>query len=72
MIEPDIADLDNAPAGGLGGAITAALFLRRFVDDPEKYAHFDIFAWSAQNAPGGQRVEIPQACVLYLRRYQSF
>jgi leucyl aminopeptidase len=52
MIEPDIADLDNAPAGGLGGAITAALFLRRFVDDPEKYAHFDIFAWSAQNAPG--------------------
>jgi leucyl aminopeptidase len=22
------------------------------VDDPEKYAHFDIFAWSAQNAPG--------------------
>ena len=52
MIEPDIADLDNAPAGGLGGAITAALFLRRFVNDPEKYAHFDIFAWSAQNAPG--------------------
>ena len=52
MIEPDIADLDNAPAGGLGGAITAALFLRRFVNEPEKYAHFDIFAWSAQNAPG--------------------
>ena len=52
MIEPDIADLDNAPAGGLGGAITAALFLRRFVNEPEKYAHFDIFAWSAKNAPG--------------------
>jgi len=52
LIEPDIADLDNAPAGGLGGAITAALFLRRFVDDPLKYAHFDIFAWSPQNAPG--------------------
>ena len=52
MIEPDIADLDNAPAGGLGGAITAALFLRRFVNEPAKYVHFDIFAWSAQNAPG--------------------
>ena len=30
MIEPGIADLDNAPSGGMAGAITAALFLRRF------------------------------------------
>ena len=32
LIEPGIADLDNAPSGGMAGAITAALFLRRFVD----------------------------------------
>ena len=32
MIEPGIADLDNAPAGGMAGSITAALFLRRFCD----------------------------------------
>ncbi|MEY8837591.1 M17 family metallopeptidase, partial [Cribrihabitans sp. XS_ASV171] len=31
MIEPGIADLDNAPSGGFAGSITAALFLRRFV-----------------------------------------
>ena len=31
MIEPGIADLDNAPKGGFAGSITAALFLRRFV-----------------------------------------
>ena len=68
MIEPDIADLDNAPSGGLGGAITAALFLRRFVNDPEKYVHFDIFAWSAQDALGGQKVEIPRVHVPCLRR----
>ena len=30
MIEPGIADLDNAPSGGFAGSITAALFLRRF------------------------------------------
>jgi leucyl aminopeptidase len=30
MIEPGIADLDNAPKGGFAGSITAALFLRRF------------------------------------------
>ena len=50
MIEPGIADLDNAPAGGMAGAITAALFLRRFADVP-RYAHFDIYGWQRANAP---------------------
>ncbi|MEM6587567.1 MAG: leucyl aminopeptidase family protein [Pseudomonadota bacterium] len=50
MIEPGIADLDNAPKGGFGGAITAALFLRRFAGDV-RYAHFDIYCWSASNQP---------------------
>ena len=31
MLKSDIADLVNAPDGGFAGAITAALFLRRFV-----------------------------------------
>ena len=42
MIEPGIADLDNAPKGGFAGAITAALFLRRFAGDT-RYAHFDFY-----------------------------
>ncbi|AWI82501.1 leucyl aminopeptidase [Alloyangia pacifica] len=49
-IEPGIADLDNAPAGGMAGSITAALFLRRFVTDTP-YAHFDIYAWNPSPAP---------------------
>ncbi|MEX0340613.1 MAG: M17 family metallopeptidase [Arenibacterium sp.] len=49
-IEPGIADLDNAPSGGFAGAITAALFLRRFVSNT-RYMHFDIYAWSSFNAP---------------------
>jgi leucyl aminopeptidase len=52
MIEPGIADLDNAPSGGMAGAITAALFLRRFVPDVPRYAHFDIYGWCQSNAPG--------------------
>ena len=52
LIEPGIADLDNAPKGGVGGAITAALFLRRFVPDPDRYIHFDIFAVNAIATPG--------------------
>jgi leucyl aminopeptidase len=51
MIEPGIADLDNAPSGGFAGSITAALFLRRFVGD-SRYLHFDIYSWQPSKAPG--------------------
>jgi len=51
MIEPGIADLDNAPKGGFAGSITAALFLRRFVTETPAYAHFDIYGWQPKAAP---------------------
>ena len=50
LIEPGIADLDNAPSGGFAGAITAALFLRRFAG-ASPYVHFDIYGWSATATP---------------------
>ncbi len=50
MIEPQIADLDNAPAGGFAGSITAALFLRRFVTQTA-YTHFDVYGWNPAAAP---------------------
>ena len=50
MIEPGIADLDNAPKGGFGGSITAALFLRRF-SGAGRYMHFDIYGWQPKSAP---------------------
>lgn len=52
MIEPGIADLDNAPKGGFAGSITAALFLRRFVTDTDRYMHFDIYGWCPSSEPG--------------------
>ncbi len=51
MIEPGIADLDNAPAGGFAGSITAALFLRRFAAQ-SRYLHFDIYSWQRNKEPG--------------------
>lgn len=51
MIEPGIADLDNAPSGGFAGSITAALFLRRFAGET-RYMHFDIYGWTPSAAPG--------------------
>jgi leucyl aminopeptidase len=55
MIIPGIADLDNAPAGGFAGSITAALFLRRFVTGCPSYTHFDIYAWRPSGAPGAPK-----------------
>ncbi len=50
VIEPGIADLDNAPGFGFAGSITAALFLRRFADHP-CYMHFDIYGHTPSDAP---------------------
>lgn len=61
MIEPGIADLDNAPKGGFAGAITAALFLRRFVTDTPNYAHFDIYGWQPSAAPARPKGGMGQA-----------
>ncbi|MEK1867753.1 MAG: leucyl aminopeptidase family protein, partial [Ensifer adhaerens] len=46
-----IADLTNAPAGGMAGSITAALFLRRFVTNAKSWVHFDIFGWAPSERP---------------------
>jgi leucyl aminopeptidase len=47
-----VADLDNAPEGGYGGAITAALFLQRFVETSIPWAHIDLMAWNLKDRPG--------------------
>lgn len=52
MLKSDIADLVNAPDGGFAGAITAALFLRRFVPKDTPWAHLDTFAWRPAAKPG--------------------
>ncbi|WP_431311882.1 leucyl aminopeptidase family protein [Sphingomonas lacusdianchii] len=52
MLKSDIADMVNAPEGGMAGAVTAALFLRRFVTPGTAWAHLDTFAWRASAKPG--------------------
>lgn len=60
MIEPAVADLDNAPKGGMAGAITAALFLRRFVTETPRYMHFDIYGWCPASKPGRPKGGVAQ------------
>ncbi len=61
VIEPGIADLDNAPGYGFAGSITAALFLRRFADHP-RYMHFDIYGHTplCRAVPAGDHLVIAQ------------
>jgi hypothetical protein len=68
MIEPGIADLDNAPSGGMAGSITAALFLRRFVRESARFAHFDIYGWQPKDAPGRPKGGVGQGARACWRR----
>lgn len=52
LFESSIADLNNSGDSGFAGSITAALFLRRFVERARTYMHFDIFAWTPAPRPG--------------------
>ena len=52
MLKSDVADMVNSAEGGFAGAVTAALFLRRFVADGTAWAHFDTFAWRPASKPG--------------------
>ena len=52
MLKSDIADLNNAPDGGFAGAVTAALFLQRFVPAGVPWLHLDTFAWRPAAKPG--------------------
>jgi leucyl aminopeptidase len=48
-----VADINNVNSDGFAGSITAALFLRRFVEKTKAWAHFDIMAWNPVARPHG-------------------
>ena len=58
----------------LGGSITAALFLRRFVEKQISWCHLDIFGWTPKAQPhapvGGQAQGIRALYQLMCDRYR--
>jgi leucyl aminopeptidase len=65
MLDSKVADTNNVSTGGHGGAITAALFLRKFVA-AKSWLHFDIFAWTPVTRPGRpEGAELQAARALY-------
>jgi leucyl aminopeptidase len=47
-----VADLNNVSSKPMAGAVTAALFLQRFVSKSVRWAHLDTYAWNDQARPG--------------------
>ena len=73
MLKSDIADIANAADSPLAGAVTAALFLRRFVPEGTAWAHFDTFAWRPSAKPGrpkgGEAMGLRAAFAMLQGRY---
>jgi leucyl aminopeptidase len=65
MIEGTVGDISNSGSGaGMAGSITAALFLRRFVDKAKSWAHFDVYAWNPKpraHGPAGGEIQAARA-----------
>ena len=71
LLKAQIADLTNAPSGGMAGSITAALFLKRFVSTGRRWVHLDVFGWSQSerpHAPVGGEAQGIRALYRYLRQ----
>jgi leucyl aminopeptidase len=75
MLASDIADLGNVSDAPMAGAVTAALFLRRFVPGATPWAHFDTFAWRSSAKPGrpkgGDALGLRAAWAMLNLRYGS-
>jgi leucyl aminopeptidase len=50
-LDSPVADINNVSSKPHAGAITAALFLQRFVNSSVAWAHFDLYAWNDQTSP---------------------
>ena len=75
MLKSDIADLSNAADSPMAGAVTAALFLRRFVPTGTPWIHLDTFAWRPSAKPGrpkgGEAMGLRAAYGLLRARYSA-
>jgi leucyl aminopeptidase len=73
MLASDVADLGNMSEAPFAGAVTAALFLQRFVPEDTLWAHLDTFAWRPAAKPGrpkgGDALGLRAAWAMLRKRY---
>ncbi|HRF08631.1 MAG TPA: leucyl aminopeptidase family protein [Xanthobacteraceae bacterium] len=72
MLNSKVADTNNV-GGGHAGAITAALFLSKFVSEAKSWLHLDIFGWNPKERPGrpegGEAYSVRALYALLTERY---
>jgi leucyl aminopeptidase len=69
-LDSPVADMSNVSDGPFAGSVTAALFLRRFVKQARRFAHFDIYGWRPSAKPLGPKggeVHVARAVLEVLR-----
>lgn len=52
MLDSQIANVNHAADSPFAGSITAALFLRRFVEEARSWVHLDVYAWNPSPRAG--------------------
>jgi leucyl aminopeptidase len=52
MLSSSVADMVNCTPSSYAGAITAALFLQRYLKPDVPWVHFDVMAWNLSTKPG--------------------
>jgi leucyl aminopeptidase len=52
FLNSDVADMANCASTPFGGAITAALYLKAFIEPNTPWVHFDVMAWNLRALPG--------------------
>ncbi len=70
LIDSKIADLNNSGGSRMAGAITAALYLKRFVPERIPWAHVDTYCWSEgkPGRPAGGDCQGLRAAFAYLQQ----
>ncbi|MBV6815456.1 leucyl aminopeptidase family protein [Xanthomonas campestris pv. passiflorae] len=67
-----VADMANA-GSRMAGAVTAALYLERFVAPGQPWAHLDVYAWNDSDRPGrpagGEALALRSAFAMLQQRY---
>jgi leucyl aminopeptidase len=71
-LDSPFADLSNVSQKPMAGAVTAALFLRRFVPEGQPWAHLDVYAWNDVARPGRPEGGEAQSARAIFKMLQNF
>jgi leucyl aminopeptidase len=73
QLDSKVADLNNISSSEYGGAIIAALFLRRFLAPTTPWLHIDTMGWNLESQPGrpvgGEAFGLRALTEMLVRRY---